>query len=513
MILDGHNDLALRVWKAAGRGGQPQGVDVDLGSPTAWGSPGGFFALAAPGSAFEPPTEVPYSLPLDAPIPHEQARKDAEEMATTLEGLDVSIVRRVEEILPGRVNAIMHLEGAEPLAPDLSDLEAWYERGLRSVGIVWSRPNEFAEGVPFRFPGSPDTGPGLTRAGRDLVHACNLQGIMVDVSHLNEAGFWEVAQITQAPIVATHSNAHAICASTRNLTDRQLDAIGDSDGVVGVNFAAMFLREDGGLGTDIPLTEIVRHIDYIAARIGVDHVAFGSDFDGAETPDELGGIAGLPRLVELLRASGYSEGDLDKITHRNWLRVLDRTWSRWSRYFERASLDPRPTLVEAAERFAEPGLAVDLGAGTGRDTAELLRRGWQVVAIDGQQEAVDRILAHVGDSARLETKVGRFEETSWPHCDLFNASFALPFCAPALFPALWQRIVDSVVPGGRFAGQLFGVRDDWARTGVVVQTREEAEALLEPFDIELLDEFDGDGPTIIGKTKHWHVFHVVARKR
>jgi membrane dipeptidase len=320
VILDGHNDLALRVWQ----GQEPKHVLLEQAGSADFA--GGLFALATPGSPFEPPDRVPYAVPLPEPLPHEQAQRDVEEMAASLEGLAVSIVRRIEDIVPGRVNAIMHIEGAEPIAPDLSNLEAWYDRGLRSVGIVWSRPNAFGEGVPFRFPDSPDTGAGLTRAGRDLVRACNLLGLMVDLSHLNEAGFWDVANITQAPLVATHSNAHALCASTRNLTDRQLDAIGESGGVVGVNFASMFLREDGGLGTDIPLGEIVRQIDYIAARIGVDHVAFGSDFDGAEVPDELGGISGLPRLVEALAGSGYSSEELARITHRNWLRVLGDTW-------------------------------------------------------------------------------------------------------------------------------------------------------------------------------------------
>ena len=508
VILDGHNDLALRVWK----GQEPMHVRLEVAGSVDFA--GGFFALAAPGSAFTPPESVPYAMPLAEPISPEQARKDVDEMATTLESLDVSIVRGVEDIVPGRVNAIMHLEGAEPIATDLSNLESWYDRGLRSVGIVWSRPNAFGEGVPFRFPGSPDTGPGLTREGHDLVHACNLLGIVVDVSHLNARGFWDVARITQAPIVATHSNAHALCESTRNLTDEQLDAIGESGGVVGVNFATMFLREDGRWEADTPLAEIVRHIDYIASRIGVDHVAFGSDFDGAQIPDELGDISGLPRLVEALRSSGYGEEELAKITHGNWLRVLGESWGRWSRYFRRAGMDPRPTLLDAVQRFAEPGLAVDLGAGTGRDTAELLRRGWCVIAIDGQQEAIDRILEHVGgDGARLETRVGRFEETPWPPCDLLNASFTLPFSAPDAFPGLWRKIVDSIVPGGRFAGQLFGERDDWARTGLIVQTRAGAEKLLEPFEVELFDEIDGEGPTVTGRTKHWHVFHIVARKR
>ena len=160
------------------------------------------------------------SVPLDSSVPFERAAKQVGEQLATLESLDVAIARVVDDIVPGRVNAIVHFEGAEPIAPDLSDLEEWYGRGLRSLGIVWSRPNAFGEGVPFRFPASPDTGAGLTEAGRDLVHACNFLGIMVDVSHLNETGFWDVVAATDAPVVATHSNPHALCPVTRNLTDR-----------------------------------------------------------------------------------------------------------------------------------------------------------------------------------------------------------------------------------------------------------------------------------------------------
>ena len=150
------------------------------------------------------------------------------------------------------------------------------------MGLVWSRPNAFAHGVPFEFPASPDTGPGLTPAGVELVHACNRLGILVDLSHLNEKGFWDVARTSDAPLVATHSNAHALCASTRNLTDAQLDAIARTGGVVGVNFACGFLCEDGSNDDDTPMSEIVRHVDYLVERMGIDHVAFGSDFDGAK---------------------------------------------------------------------------------------------------------------------------------------------------------------------------------------------------------------------------------------
>ena len=241
--------------------------------------------------------------------------------------LPVTRASSVDDFRDGRVTAIVHFEGADPLAPDLSDLESWYERGLRSVGLVWSRPNAFAHGVPFEFPASPDTGPGLTDAGRELVRACNRLGILVDLSHLNEAGFWDVAGLSDAPLVATHSNAHALCPSTRNLTDAQLDAVAQTGGVVGVNFACGFLREDGFNTDETPLSEIVRHVDYLVERMGMEHVAFGSDFDGAVIPAELGGVAGLPKLVAALGDRGYDDGALAKLTHRNWLRVLGETWS------------------------------------------------------------------------------------------------------------------------------------------------------------------------------------------
>ena len=194
--------------------------------------------------------------------------------------------------------------------------------------------------------------------------------------------------------------------------------------------------------------------------------------------------------------------------------MLDETWRPWGRYFRLATDDPRQTLLDALERFAAPGLAVDLGAGTGRDTAELLRRGWEVVAIDRETEAIERLHRLAGpDSERLRAFVGRFELAEWPDCDLVNASFSLPFSPPGSFDGLWRRIVDSLRPGGRFCGQLFGERDEWAGSGIVVHTRAELDELLTPFEVESLEEFDGEGGTVIGRRKHWHVFHVVARKR
>lgn len=321
MIVDGHNDLVSKLW----RGDEVRHVHLEAAPAADFA--GGFFAVYVPSPHPPNPTSAHYALPLPAPIPRDEAARVAEEQYDVFRSLPVRLATSPDDFQPGRVGAILHLEGAEPLAEDLSDLETWYDRGLRSLGLVWSRPNAFAEGVPFGFPASPDTGPGLTAAGRELVRACNGLGILVDLSHLNEAGFWEVAGLSSAPLVATHSNAHALCASSRNLTDAQLDAIGESGGIVGVNFAVSFLREDGGQVAATPLSEIVRHVEYIAGRIGIDHVAFGSDFDGALVSEELGGIAGFPKLVGALRASGFDDEAVAEVTHRNWLRVLEETWS------------------------------------------------------------------------------------------------------------------------------------------------------------------------------------------
>lgn len=321
MIVDGHNDLVARLW----RGDEIRHVHLADAADADFA--GGFFALFVPSGKPELPTTDRYALPLPAPLPRDEAARVAEELYDVFRSLPVELATSPADFQPGQVAAILHLEGAEPLADDLSDLDTWHGRGLRSLGLVWSRANAFAEGVPFRFPSTPDTGPGLTAAGRELVRACNDRGILVDLSHLNEAGFWDVARLSSAPLVATHSNANAVCASSRNLTDAQLDAIGASGGVVGINFAVSFVREDGRQVAATPLEEIVRHVAYIAGRIGIDHVAFGSDFDGAVVPEALGGIAGLPRLVDALRAGGFDDESVAKVTHRNWLRVLGDTWA------------------------------------------------------------------------------------------------------------------------------------------------------------------------------------------
>ena len=228
----------------------------------------------------------------------------------------------------GLLAPVMHIEGAEAIDPNFEVLDLLYEAGLRSLGPVWSRSNAFGHGVPFLCPSSPDTGPGLTDLGKELIGACNRLGILIDLSHLNERGFWDVAAISNAPLVATHSNAHALSPHARNLTDKQLTAIGETGGMVGVNFATSYLRPDGRQHADTPVDLVIEHLEHILKHVGEDGVGFGSDFDGAKVPAGVGNAAGLQNLVEIMRRRGYGEPLIEKLCHRNWLRVLGQTWGR-----------------------------------------------------------------------------------------------------------------------------------------------------------------------------------------
>lgn len=350
-IIVGHQDTLLHLYLPERGGGRSffarsDAGHIDLPRAREGGLAGSFFAIFVPKPCIDCDEkdsqmvviqtanghEVPYAAAIDP----EYARGVTISMMANLFKLEaesegqVRVVRTVEELeycLAHDIHAaIMHIEGAESIDANLDTLEIFYRVGLRSVGLVWSRPNIFAQGVPFKFPHSPDTGPGLTGAGRELVRACNRLGIMLDLSHLNERGFFDVAALSDAPLVATHSNVHAICPSTRNLTDKQLDAIRESEGLVGLNFAVYDLREDAQKDPDTSLDALVRHIDYLVARIGIDSVVLGSDFDGTTIPSAIGDAAGLPNVVDVLRLHGYDDVALRKIAYENWQRVLRKTW-------------------------------------------------------------------------------------------------------------------------------------------------------------------------------------------
>jgi len=339
-IFDGHNDALTREDHARLASGR-DGGHLDLPRMRAGGMRGGIFALFTPSPGEEEHEGRPFGgpggfvEPLAEPVAHEVAAADATAAAGRLLALErageLTVARRIEDVDAALAEgaspvAVLHLEGAEAIDPGLEALPAWHAMGLRSLGPVWSRANAFATGVQFAMPSSPDIGPGLTDAGVALVKACAELGIVVDLSHLNEKGFWDVARLEAGPLVASHSGAHAVAEASRNLTDAQLDAIGESDGLVGIVYATAFVRPDFADDADTPLSVIADHARYVADRIGARHVALGSDFDGATIPAPLGDVAGLPKLLDALRAVGFTEPELEAVAWSNWRRVLAAWW-------------------------------------------------------------------------------------------------------------------------------------------------------------------------------------------
>ncbi len=341
-VFDGHNDVLLRLWLKKSTKAVSDFVDgeatghLDLPRMNDGGFVGGLFAIYTPsiddGIDRENLNPSPY-----APVPRAIATQATSEMAELLFALEretpnngFQVCRSVADIRAamnvGAIAAVLHIEGAEAIGPSLEGLQELHTIGLRSIGPLWSRDNVFGQGVPFNFPGTPDIGDGLTEAGKALVRECNRLKIMLDCSHLNMKGFWDIAKLSDAPLVASHSNVHAICASPRNLFYDQLQAIGQSGGIVGLNFAVIFLNEDGSYRHDVSPPVMLKHLDYMLRVAGEDCVGLGSDFDGAGVPNFINDVAGVPLLVEAMVKAGYGETLIRKITSENWLRVLEKTW-------------------------------------------------------------------------------------------------------------------------------------------------------------------------------------------
>lgn len=344
-VFDGHNDFLQRA-VAAPEGAAALWVQgdgtghLDLPRARAGGFAGGFFAIWIPvedgpndPAAARLMEEPPFAMPLPPEVPYSAALPHAMAQAGALMAMartgtldivrDAAGIRR--SMAAGRIAAILHMEGAEAIdTPDA--LHLWHAMGLRSLGPVWSRPTRYAHGVPFAFPSAPDTGPGLTDAGKALLREANALRIMLDLSHLNEAGFRDVAKLSDAPLVASHSCAHAICASSRNLTDWQLDAIAASGGLVGLNYAVSFLRDDGRRIAFDEFDPMLRHLDHLLERLGESGVALGSDFDGALIPNDLADVSRLPDLIAAMRDHGYDEALIRRIAADNWIGLLERTW-------------------------------------------------------------------------------------------------------------------------------------------------------------------------------------------
>ncbi|NPD88279.1 MAG: dipeptidase [Asgard group archaeon] len=232
-------------------------------------------------------------------------------------------IKRIEDFekckRENKVGAILHFEGSGGLESEFHNLRNYHKLGLRSMGLSWSNLNQFATGV------GNDEMRGLTIEGKQLLGEMEELGIIVDVSHLNEKSFWDVVDNTSKPIIASHSNAYSLCDHIRNLKDEQIEAIGESNGTIGINFCVSFLSSE--LNKDEITFEIIKnHIDHIVDKVGINHVSLGSDYDGATIPTAIKDISHYPILLKYLEETGYNETELNKIKYENFIRVMKDCW-------------------------------------------------------------------------------------------------------------------------------------------------------------------------------------------
>jgi len=212
---------------------------------------------------------------------------------------------------------LLAIEGGEALEGKLSNLRILCKLGFRSLTLTWNQRNQIADGVWEK-----ESGGGLTTFGREVVQEMNRLGMLIDVSHLAESGFWEVLSLSKQPITATHSCCNALYQHPRNLTDAQLQALAEKQGIVGINFYPYFLGENP---YDITIDHVLKHLEHAVNVAGIDHVGLGSDFDGIElTPQGLSDISYLPCLIDRLAQLGWKEEEIKKVMGGNFLRVLQQ---------------------------------------------------------------------------------------------------------------------------------------------------------------------------------------------
>lgn len=237
----------------------------------------------------------------------------------------------------GKVGFVLSLEGADPLYNDLSLLRIFYELGVRFMGLVWSRRNFVGDGSHFS-PVREGRKGGITEFGVHLIEAAEAMGMIIDVSHLNDEGFWDVMEITKKPLIASHSNCRSLAGSMRNLTDEQIKAIAASNGVIGINGVNIFVADHDDKSD---LEHLLNHVDHIAALVGVEHIGIGLDiiepFSKYDSPialseaarkdfDVVKGHSMVPELVRALAKRGYTEEAIELIMGKNFIRVYQEVW-------------------------------------------------------------------------------------------------------------------------------------------------------------------------------------------
>lgn len=313
LVIDGHCDtigeqLSGKRWL----GDRSADGHIDLPRLRDGGVDAQFFACYVP---------VPYQR--HGAATHALARLDQLHLLAERLPEQLLIARTPDDIRRAKANgqlaAIAGLEGAEALDGELGLLRQYHRLGVRNLGLAWNHRNAACDGVAERR-----TGGGLTEFGVMVVQECNRLGITIDISHLAPAGVEDVLALSDDPIIASHSNAAALCDHPRNLTDDQMRAIAAKGGVIGVTFVNSFLRrEQPELAS---LDDVMAHLEYMLALVGENHVAIGSDFDGCTPPTDLADATAYPRITERLLAGGWGEETIRKILGGNFMRIFERVW-------------------------------------------------------------------------------------------------------------------------------------------------------------------------------------------
>ena len=311
-VVDAHCDTLSRAWKMQrDLVTLPWPAQSDLGRLSAAGVKMQFWAVFVDpknqsGSIKEYLQQIEFF--------HQQLEKNSDL---------IRLVRSVSDIdqakAAGQVAAVLSIEGGEALAGDLTILQAYYRLGVRSLGLTWNYRNALADGVAER-----ETKGGLTAFGKSVVKEMNQLGMIVDVSHLAEAGFWEVLELSTSPVIASHSNCQRVHDHPRNLTDAQLKGLAQKGGVIGITLVKAFL----GPG-EPDIKKVMEHVEHALSVAGPEHVGIGTDFDGVDDPVfGLEEVSDLPRLIDAMQDRGFTEGMIRQIMGENYLRVIRAVLNR-----------------------------------------------------------------------------------------------------------------------------------------------------------------------------------------
>jgi membrane dipeptidase len=328
LVIDGHFDLLMDVQIQRERG-RKKVIETDYYPRFVEGGVNVIIASLFVDSGFLPEMGLRKALGQISAL-YEEVNESPDKFMICLNGEDMNIAKETKKI-----GFLLSIEGAEPIGTDLSLLRVFYELGVRNLGLVWSRRNAVGDGSFFQ-PTTEGKKGGISSFGVKVIEEAERLGITIDVSHLNDEGFWDVMKLATRPVIASHSNARSLCSTMRNLTDEQIKAIATTNGVIGINAASMLVGDEDESST---LEQLMNHIDHLVKVAGFQHVGLGldlcEDFMKYVSPDDLtslprkpfdvvSGHESIPQLVEGLDKRGYSEVEVKALMGENIQRIFMR---------------------------------------------------------------------------------------------------------------------------------------------------------------------------------------------